>query len=321
MFFHYTCVKQLIKVDYETYVNSPNLAFQCDDCTNNGICVTSVYEKLQQLLDIQKTTNQLVSGLTAKIGELENNNTSLREDFNEYKEYQLSKLVTPTWPTLDNNKSLHINQTNTSQNNNNTHSNNGATSVKSKHEIKIIKKQNQNIPYKTAVLTPETAVHTSDVTPKGILQGLQPEAPKSQTGSLPTGKHERPDADEFKEIKSKKNRRKAEVIGKSTEESEFSLKGIKRKAHLFLGRFELETTDLSVKNYISKKILMGVSPEEIEVVKLQSVGKSASFRASIPLDKLDLVKNADIWPNGVIVNRFYFKKTNFQEVNPVQLKS
>jgi hypothetical protein len=319
----------------------------CNDCVNGDteITLTSVSKILMNLLDGQNATHDLVSTLNIKLTNQESIITCLRQELDDLKQQQLEEIinhqneVTPIWPLLTNNNNKNASKSTTVNNNNagildksrrNAFHNTADTSHTKYNENKK-PKQNK---IKTA---DQDATPSSDVS-KGVestnrlpLPDRQPfvltshDTAQYQRGNVNSGKPNNeqsssqqkpsvePAEDDYTEVKKKKQRRKAEVIGKGNDTSYCSLKGAKKKAHLFLGRLEITTTAESVKTYICK-LFNDEHNEDVEVIKLDTKGKSASFRASIPLEKLDKIKNGDLWPLGTIITRFYFKKQNFQQL-------
>jgi hypothetical protein len=124
------------------------------------------------------------------------------------------------------------------------------------------------------------------------------------------------DDGDFKPVVPKK-RRKALLVGKATEKSEMKLKAVERKAHIFIGRLDQATTIDDLKDHICN--IIEEKNENVLIEKLDCKGKTASFKAIFPISKLELIKNEELWPSGTILNRFFYKKVNFQSQKEVPL--
>lgn len=114
---------------------------------------------------------------------------------------------------------------------------------------------------------------------------------------------------EWKTVKNRK-RRQSLLIGKNRETS--AIKGVPRWVDLHVSRLEPNTTVTSIVDMLKVHI-----PEvKCESLVPKHPGLYASFKVSVLEDSFKAAMNADIWPYGVCINRFFYKrKTTLDVIN------
>lgn len=105
---------------------------------------------------------------------------------------------------------------------------------------------------------------------------------------------------EWKTVKNRK-RRQSLLIGKNRETS--AIKGVPRWVDLHVSRLEPNTTVTSIVDMLKVHI-----PEvKCESLVPKHPGLYASFKVSVLEDSFKAAMNADIWPYGVCINRFFLQ--------------
>lgn len=77
------------------------------------------------------------------------------------------------------------------------------------------------------------------------------------------------------------------------------------KIWLYVGRAEQTVTEAEVTDYIVKKCSV-TDKSEVEVKKLDFIGRSSAFQVGVDTKYQDSVNNPEFWPAGIIVRRFKF---------------
>ena len=84
-----------------------------------------------------------------------------------------------------------------------------------------------------------------------------------------------------------------------------SIKGADLTTNKYVSRFHMDTTENELRQFISQK--------DVTVVELESIktthNRYKSFRLCVKRSDLDKIEDADFWPQGVIVCR-YFRPRN-----------
>jgi hypothetical protein len=311
---HYSCVKQLQNIDYEILSKCKNLRFMCDDCADSEqqSVLTLITNKVTEMCASQVANNDMTSAILSKITEQENEIMFLKKEI-EAKFVSLQnqmKVTAPTWPQSNKNNNATHGENKEDPEHKKTkfisENTNNSNSLLNKFIKTAQNKKPQQHSADREVVTPTLSnVPTSGDYRQPFVQACDAGGPDPDVQA---------DSNQFIEVKSRRKRRSPSIVGKSTKQ-DCGLKGIKRKAHLFLGRFDPETSKESVKEYMCQ-LLSDVDTNDIEVDKLKTLGKTASFKASFPLEKLEQIKDAELWPSGIILNRFHYKRKNFQTPQP-----
>ncbi|XP_015833986.2 uncharacterized protein LOC103312450 [Tribolium castaneum] len=101
--------------------------------------------------------------------------------------------------------------------------------------------------------------------------------------------------------------RKKSMIGSS---ASTVLKSVPKSAHLHLSRLDPDTKVENILDYIKPH----VSKANCERLQSKNPTLYSSFKLSVPLGELEQVMNSSIWPCGVTINRFFFRRP--QNNNP-----
>ena len=86
----------------------------------------------------------------------------------------------------------------------------------------------------------------------------------------------------------------------------FAMRAVRRTVDIFLGRVNKDVEVDVIKEYIKDNF--NVIVQNIENVKIFSNDFNA-FKITTFLDERDKLFNADLWPEGMIVNKFYRRKS------------
>lgn len=119
-----------------------------------------------------------------------------------------------------------------------------------------------------------------------------------------------------KNIITKNNTRKINNFKNSTSITgskqvvEGSFKSINKTVDLFLGRVDLSTTASEIDNYIKK--VFNVKTLKTEVLTINNNTYNC-FKISIDFLDRDKLFDSDKWPEGIIINKFYKRKSNFMQ--------
>ena len=115
-------------------------------------------------------------------------------------------------------------------------------------------------------------------------------------------------AELFTTVRYKSNRKSVQNTIKGTA-TEIALKGSIQYAHLHMSGFDPTTTEDEIKNYLDSKNIKSIKCNKMQAKRPDEY---ASFKLSVPLELIDEIKNPNLWPSGVRINRFLeyiFKKT------------
>lgn len=82
---------------------------------------------------------------------------------------------------------------------------------------------------------------------------------------------------------------------------DISLKGITRYAHLHVFGMVPTTTPEIITKYLTER---GINDTKCNQLKSKHPEDYASFKVSVPFERLEEVKKSDIWPAGARINRF-----------------
>ena len=83
---------------------------------------------------------------------------------------------------------------------------------------------------------------------------------------------------------------------------------VTQKAHIYVGRLDPETNAEDVREYLVDNLYS----DDITVEKIDSKSGYGCFRVSCDYKLLKDLRNPKLWPAGVVINRFYFKKNFVQ---------
>ena len=93
------------------------------------------------------------------------------------------------------------------------------------------------------------------------------------------------------------------VIGVGSSNAPF--KAVKRYVDVYVGRLELGVDCDDITGYIKENFKV----EVLNVMKLDIYSRDFnSFKVTVCMDEREKLFNADMWPQGVIVDKFYNRK-------------
>lgn len=120
-----------------------------------------------------------------------------------------------------------------------------------------------------------------------------------KTETLESHKPEEP----FHEVMSKKKKRKLlkSIVGTSSKPNDFT--AAPKKSWLFVGKVQNNIRPEQITNYLKEKF-----PGHFECTLIKNNGYSACFRVSVPFELRDKLEVADIWPKGIFVRRYIFRR-------------
>ena len=101
-----------------------------------------------------------------------------------------------------------------------------------------------------------------------------------------------------------RKRNKFRVMG-ARKDNNSLVKAVKRTADVFLGRVDTDVQIVDIESYI--KDVFNVSVEKIENLKIKSDQFSA-FKITVLLDERDKLFDCELWPEGMVVNKFYNRR-------------
>lgn len=102
----------------------------------------------------------------------------------------------------------------------------------------------------------------------------------------------------------KRKHRDVFIVGKGSDGSEGSLRPAERRTWIFVTRLHKDTTTDDVKSYLDK--VCNVQCEKL--TSLRNSDRVASFKVSAPLRFQDDLMRAELWPEGVRVCRYRFRR-------------
>lgn len=99
--------------------------------------------------------------------------------------------------------------------------------------------------------------------------------------------------------------RKPKIINGVKPATSSSLRGVEKMHHFYIGRIDPDMTSSQVEECLKSEINL----QNFKCSKLPSKGGSySSFKLSIPQSKSNDILNPQIWPQGVVVRRFFPSK-------------
>ena len=117
---------------------------------------------------------------------------------------------------------------------------------------------------------------------------------------------ENQDNKERKTFYSRRSRRKnssAAITG--SKNTNLSFKGIERTVDVFIGRVQVSSTTEDICDYIKRNFEIDVH----KVIKLDIKSENYNcFKVNINLKDREKLFSSELWPEGVVVNKFYSKK-------------
>ena len=91
------------------------------------------------------------------------------------------------------------------------------------------------------------------------------------------------------------------VLGASKDDR-FSLRAVGRTADVFLGRVDKNVEESDIEQYI--RDVFDIAVKKIEILKIKTDEYNA-FKVTVDLSERDNLFKPDLWPEGMIVNKFY----------------
>ena len=83
------------------------------------------------------------------------------------------------------------------------------------------------------------------------------------------------------------------------------MRAVRRTVDVFLGRVHKEVDIDIIRNYIKENF--EIDPQNIEDINIKSEYFNA-FKITVFIDEREKLFNAELWPEGLIVNKFYRRK-------------
>ena len=93
-------------------------------------------------------------------------------------------------------------------------------------------------------------------------------------------------------------------MGSRTENVQ-SLKAVRRKADVFIGRVDKSVEISDIEKYI--KEVFDISVIKTEILKIKSEQFNA-FKITMLFDERDTLFNSKLWPEGMVVNKYYNRR-------------
>ena len=91
------------------------------------------------------------------------------------------------------------------------------------------------------------------------------------------------------------------IIGRNVSDGLLSIKGADLTVNKYISRFHMDTTEETLRQFISQK---DVTVVELEPIKTAHE-RYKSFRLRVKRSDLEKVEDADFWPQGVVVCRYF----------------
>ena len=88
------------------------------------------------------------------------------------------------------------------------------------------------------------------------------------------------------------------------------MKAAEKKILLFATRFDPDTTDEDIKKHIGT-----VCNSKVEKLSFKNKDRIASFKITIPLQNKDKIFEENFWPNGIVLNRYYFPREQTNDLS------
>ena len=83
------------------------------------------------------------------------------------------------------------------------------------------------------------------------------------------------------------------------------MKAVKRTADVFLGRVDKSVKEEEITQYIEDSF--SVTVEKIEILNIKTDQFNA-FKITVPSIERDKLFNSELWPEGMVVNKYYNKR-------------
>lgn len=119
--------------------------------------------------------------------------------------------------------------------------------------------------------------------------------------------YEREKNNDFIEMKRRKRRDRKITFGSKQPEGgdeKDHLQAATKTAWFYLGRLRENTTEETIKKYMIRSGYQG----EIYCEELPSKGRMKAFKLGIPFTFITEIENAEFWPQGVLIRRFFFRR-------------
>ena len=88
----------------------------------------------------------------------------------------------------------------------------------------------------------------------------------------------------------------------ANKEDRFSLRAVGRTADVFLGRVDKDVEESDIRKFI--KDVFDITVKKIEMLKIKTEEYNA-FKVTVNLSERDHLFKPDLWPEGMVVNKFY----------------
>ena len=98
------------------------------------------------------------------------------------------------------------------------------------------------------------------------------------------------------------------IIGRSVSDGLLSVKGADLTVNKYISRFHMDTTEETLRQFISQK---DVTVVELDTIKTTH-DRYKSFRLRVKRSDLEKIEDADFWPQGVVVCRYFRPRTKDQ---------
>ena len=130
------------------------------------------------------------------------------------------------------------------------------------------------------------------------VQQIPDDTMNSETGGTATDM----DNEGWKTVQRRRN--KFRVMGAKKENSSL-VKAVRRTADVFIGRVDKDVRVGDIESYI--KDVFGMSVEKTENIKIRS-DHFIAFKVTVLLEDRDKLFNSELWPEGMVVNKFYNRR-------------
>ena len=80
------------------------------------------------------------------------------------------------------------------------------------------------------------------------------------------------------------------------------LKAVQKTADVFVGRVTKDIGESDIKQYI--KEVFDIVVKKIEILKIKT-DKYNAFKVTVNLSDRDTLFKPDLWPEGLVINKFY----------------
>uniref|UniRef100_V5GZG9 Uncharacterized protein n=1 Tax=Anoplophora glabripennis TaxID=217634 RepID=V5GZG9_ANOGL len=184
----------------------------------------------------------------------------------------------------------------------NEHTNTGRNNVPTVQNDKVLNKQRNH-------KSGSVGISNSDVTTAVLEAQTKQRIDKyiNINGDI-NNKHDNKIAGQEWKVASNRKRRRPTLIGKNKDSA--VIKGVPRWVDLHVYRLEPSTTVTS----ISDMLRVHIPEVKCEALVSKHPGLYASFKVSVLEDNFKTAMDADIWPYGTCINRFFHKRRINQSV-------